>query len=114
MKLTPFGAYSSVSTSLQFTSDSGTGSLGASHEAGRRRESDLDMVLRTSPVRFLSSVARQTDEGGLQRLEQNREERGHEDDGIIDLEPLPTSIQGRERTSVDVFDRTTSNEPLLR
>jgi len=106
-----YGADGSVSTSAQFTSDSGTSS---SHSAPAKRiESDLDNVMRTSPVvRFLSPAARQEDEEELRRVEQDREEREHQAEEIMDLEPVPIFNQRNEIASGDALGRTTSTEPL--
>jgi hypothetical protein len=106
----------SVPTSLQFTSDSGTGPEEA--RPVERRESSLDKVMRDSPVvRFLSRGERERDEQELQQVEEERAQREQDIGDVTDLEPLPSQNgdgggKGTGRGSGDVA-RTTSGEPLL-
>jgi hypothetical protein len=107
----------SISTSLQFTSDSGT-SASESRTSAQRREGILNEVIRTPIVRFLSPDERMRDEDVLRDVEEEREERERDEGELMDLEPLPSrDADTRERQSGhgDLLARvsTSSEEPLL-
>lgn len=100
---------------MQFTSDSGT-SRSSERPAEQPGESNLDNVIRTSPViRFLSPGEQRKKEEELRRLEVEREERQQEGE-IEDLQPVPVKDDwvgiAAEGTG-DALARTISQEPLL-
>ena len=103
----------SGSTSLQFTSESGTSTSDSRPQERNLR--DLDKVLESSPaVRFLSRSERQRDKEELQRAEEHERDEGE----VEDLEPLPVRdgvsiMRENSREPVDTTSRT-SEEPLLR
>ena len=87
--------------------------------------SELDRVITSPAVRFLSPKKQREEEGELDRLEEVREEREIEQSEVVDLEPVPSQDELRQQArraagggggSGGVTDGRVSDEhrPLLR